>query len=337
MGVGDKMEWKLEITKKLEDLGNELASSIAILNLPAANYCEKRAEQVLLPDGTLQQSCLGCVAQDIKAGKRMPIEHIFNIIDYFSENHNTQFLTINGRGDPFHPILKSETLEKIAHADSKGMQSYVFTAGNNLDDHTCRALADQGVNIMISLLGNRFIDADFFRGKTYSGSEGRLQNEAVIAENLRRLMGAYSDSESQAMEGTTRIGMNYVVTTSDIEDGCKKVSTLKGAANENRVFFVCNAEFEPHPDKEVQHKLQEIVREYSDFNLSHSTSVGGQCQMGAGSSATVDYDGTLYRCPYMDSGGDGNFVQLDSQGVSKVLKQYMEDRKYVCVIRKTKK
>src|SRR3989344_1170218 len=101
-------EKKLEITKKLEDLASagELDNGIAILNLPSANFCEKRAERVQVRE-TLQQSCFGCVTQGIKSKDYLGIDDIKRIIDFFSAEYGTRFITINGRGDPFHPKLKS--------------------------------------------------------------------------------------------------------------------------------------------------------------------------------------------------------------------------------------
>ena len=53
----EKNEKKLEITKRLEELAEEgvLDRTITILNLPAANYCEKRAEIVEQLDGSFQK------------------------------------------------------------------------------------------------------------------------------------------------------------------------------------------------------------------------------------------------------------------------------------------
>ena len=77
------MELKLEITKKLKDVGDSLDSTIAILNLPAANLCEKRAEVVRTSNGSFEQSCKGCVTQKIKSGEGLPFDKIKEIIDFF--------------------------------------------------------------------------------------------------------------------------------------------------------------------------------------------------------------------------------------------------------------
>ena len=302
------MEYKLEILQELENLKEKLHHKdfIAILNLPAINYCEKRAEMIKLSNGELQQACKGCVTQGIIPKGRLSINEIKKIIDFFVENYGTRFITINGRGNPFHRDIKKETLEKIEYAFSKGIQSYIFTAGNNLDKKTCKVLAKNKANIMISLFGNRFIDAEFFKGKKYSAPKGKhMQNEKELAENLRNLIKIHKDKSVLFSNGSTRIGMNYVISETDLADKCKKIKLLKEEIIKNGIFFICNTNFEPHPNLKIQEKLKELAKIYSDFHLSHSTAVEGQCQMGAGSSATVDYDGELYRCPYMDGKGDG--------------------------------
>jgi hypothetical protein len=191
---------------------------------------------------------------------------------------------------------------------------------------------------MISLFGNRFIDADFFAGKKYLSAPKPLQNQAEIAANLRRLIEIYSVQPHQPEKGATRIGMNYVVSQDDLNDCGAKLAELKQSANNAGVFFVCNTNFEKHRDEDIQNLLEQMANQYSDFYLRHSTAVNGQCQMGAGSSATVDYDGTLLRCPYMDnSDGDGIFQNLLPQQVVEILKIYMNDRQYSCIMRKHEK
>lgn len=326
------MELKLEITKKLEDIRDSLDNSIAILNLPAANLCEKRTEMVRAADGGLEQACKGCISQNIKIGERLPIGKLKEIVDFFSEDYQTRFLTINGRGNPFHPSLKKETLDKIAYASSRGIQSYVFTAGTNLDEGTCKRLAEHKANVMISLFGNKFIDEDFFKGKRYPSAREPLQNQAKIVRNLRMLIKTYVSSSPG--KGITRIGMNYVISESDMEDE-SKVRLLKEAANRNGVFLICNTNFLPHPNQKIRKRMQDIAIKHSNFHLRHSTYVNGRCQMGAGSSATVDYNGELYRCPYMDGKGDGKFQELSENQIKRVLSRYMKDRKYACVLRRT--
>jgi len=334
------VERKLEITKKLEALAQTgaLDSSIAILNLPSANYCEKRAERIYIGQ-KLQQSCFGCVTQRIISNSCLKIEEIKIIIDFFIQKYGTQFITINGRGDPFHPRLKEDNLEKIRYAYSQyGVQAYVFTAGDNLDEKTCQTLADCEANIMISLFGNGFIDAGFFKGQEYPTSTRPLQNQAEIAQNLRRLISIYKLRLNQPEEGTTRLGMNYVVSEGDLIDSGAKLKALKQATNDSGIFFVVNTNFQKHPDYETQRIFEEHAYEYSDFHLRHSTFVNGQCQMGAGSSATLDFDGMLLRCPYMDNAeGNGRFQNLSLERVKEILKWYMEDRSYPCVMRKHKK
>ena len=327
------MQHKLEITKKLEDLGVHLYRNdfVAVLNMPTANKCEKRAEQVEI-NGRTQQACRNCVTQGIPSGRRLSLQQSVKIIDYFAGNYGTRFLTVNGRGDPFHPELKAETLGKIKHAKGRGVQSYVFTAGNNLDEPTCDFLACNEVNVMISLYGNKFIGPEFFEGVVYPQSTGRLQNQAKIAGNLRRLIGTYN---SRKPEQGTRIGMNYVVLEEDLRD-VERIRALQEAENNNRVFFVCNTPLKPHPNPAVQEQLRYLAREFSDFHISHSTGVNGQCQMGAGSSVTIDYDGTFYRCPYMSGRGDGNFLTLAELERRAVVKSYLSDRGWVCVMRGTR-
>jgi sulfatase maturation enzyme AslB (radical SAM superfamily) len=331
------MEKKLEITSKLEELGHSdsLDSIIAILNLPTANFCEKRGERVLTQDGS-KQSCEGCITQGIKSPNRMAPLLIKKVIEFFAQNYGTRWITINGRGDPFHPELKSETIEKICYARRQwDIGSYVFTAGNNLDEATCRILAEHGVNVMISLFGNQFINADFFYGKKYFKREKPFQDEAEIAKNLRRLISTYKESSNQPKSGTTRIGMNYVVSPSDLDDKHQKLKELKAAANEQDLFFACNTPFSPHQEEAIQLELESLAREYSNFHQRHTTAVNDQCQMGAGSSATVDFDGTLLRCPYMDNQkqGDGKIHDLTESKLKKVLSFYMQDRSLPCVMR----
>ncbi len=332
---------KLDITKKLEDLARDgtLNDIIAILNLPSANFCEKRAELVNI-EGILQSSCLGCITKGIISNDYLGIDDIKKVIDYFAEKHRTRFITINGRGDPFHPRLKELNLAKMRYAyDKYGIQAYVFTSGDNLDEQTCQTLAHNDANVMISLYGNQFIDADFFAGKEYPVAQRPMQNQAKIAENLRRLVGIYKQYSSQSEQGTTgqrttKIGMNYVVSEKDLADGAAKLSALKYAANDNHIFFVVNTNFQRHQDDELQSQMEQLAYEYSDFHLRHSTAINGQCQMGAGSSATVDYDGMLLRCPYMDSEkGDGKFQELSPAELEKVLTKYNQDRLRMCVMR----
>lgn len=334
------VERKLEITEKLENLAQEgaLDEGIAILNLPSANYCEKRAERIYV-DGRLQQSCFGCVTQSIKLGDYLGIGGIKKVVGFFVEHYETRFITVNGRGDPFHPRLKEDNLEKIHCAHERyGIQAYIFTAGNNLDERTCQALAENEANVMISLFGNWFIDADFFAGKEYPAASKPLQNQAVVAENLRRLIGVYKKHLHQPEEGTTRVGMNYVVSEKDLEDGGAKVRALKQAANDNEIFFLVNTNFQKHIGGRTQRLFEQFAHEYSDFHLRHSTVVNGQCQMGAGSSATIDFDGMLLRCPYMDNKeGEGKFQDLSPERIKKILKKYTEDRSYPCVMRKHQK
>lgn len=330
------MELKLEITKKLEEMAKEgtLDRSIAILNLPSANYCEKRGELIVV-EGKQQQACFGCVTQGMKTRGALTRDQVRETIDFFAENYCTRFITINGRGDPFHPMLRESNIEKIAYARERwGMHVYVFTAGNNLDEDLCTVLAENEANVMISLFGNKFIDADFFRGKEYKQMPKPFQNQAEIAENLRRLMRTYREAGKQPGEGTTRLGMNYVVSYVDLADE-ERICALKQAANENGLYFGSNTNFVPHQDANIQRTLEMLARKYTNFGLRHSTAVNDRCQMGAGSSATVDFDGTLLRCPYMNGkDGDGRFHDLSKSGREEVLERYQQyARLPPCVLR----
>ncbi|PIN93619.1 hypothetical protein COU54_02355 [Candidatus Pacearchaeota archaeon CG10_big_fil_rev_8_21_14_0_10_31_24] len=334
-------EYKLEITKKLEDMDAEgtLDSSVAILNLPSANYCEKRVERVEVSGG-LQQSCLGCVTQKIKTDSALGIDEIKKSIDHFAKEFSTKFITINGRGDPLNPKVRDDNLEKIRYAHEKyDIKAYLFTAGNNLDDSVCQTLADCEVNVMMSLFGNRFIHSDFFSGRDYPSVQRPLQNQKDIASNFRRLISVYKNHEKQPEIGTTRLGMNYVISTKDLEESEHTLRELKESVNRNRIFFVCNTSFLKNENLEVQNELSVKAQQYTDFNLRHSTAVKGQCQMGAGSSATLDYDGMLLRCPYMDNKtqGNGKFSDLTDAERRNVIQSYMKDREFPCVMRKHQK
>ncbi|MBU0526970.1 hypothetical protein KKE92_00680 [Candidatus Micrarchaeota archaeon] len=317
---------KLEITKKLETMakkparfGSLLEDSVAILNLPAIFRCQKE--------------CTSCVMQgrpriDREKEGRLPLWMMLKAISRFRESFGTKFVTINGRGDPLHPSLVDETLEKIAFSNSRGIGSYIFTAGENLDDEVCRMLAWQGANVMISLFGNAFVDADFFDGKKYQGKEG------IVAKNIRTLISAFERSEKQPEEGLTRLGMNYVVGEKDIVNQSRLMS-LRAAANEHGIFFICNVNFREETDRLLRKKIREIAKQNSDFGLEHSTYVDGVCQMGAGSSITIAPDGEIYRCPYMLDGSDGNITTITLEKLSRILSGHIRDRKFSCVLRKT--
>ncbi len=331
------MERMLEITYLLQQNKETLAERVAVLNLPTANFCKKRAELVRNSAGALEQACYGCITQQIPRGERMSLPQIKEIIDYFAREHQTMFITINGRGDPFHPALAHETREKIRYAAERwDIQAYVFTAGSHLTTDLCSFLAESNTNVMISLYGNRFIDANFFRGKQYSSAQKPLQNEAEIAYNLRRLIETYTEGTlfAQTEGNTTRLGMNYVVSEDDLRDKQKKLAELKRAANAAGLFFICNTPFTAHSRPEIQQQLEHVANQYSNFHLRHSTAVEGQCQMGAGSAVTVDYDGTLLRCPYMHtSHGNGKFFELSREERKSIIQEYYEDRKFPCVMR----
>lgn len=314
---------KLEITHKLEQLAkspsgkfkNRLRDSVAVLNLPAPYYCEK--------------GCRGCFTRNNpnvirEGGEKLPIQKIKEIIDFFAENYGTQFITINGRGDPFHPWIAWDTMGKIEHAKSREMQAYVFTSGDNLNEKICRILAESKANVTMSLLGNPFIDAEFFNGKQYR------ENNWEIAENIRRIIREYKKIPGPLEQGITRLGMNYVVSGWDLRNP-NKLRELKAAANEEGIFFVCNVDFFGPVDQ----RISELANENSDFGLVHSTFVDGRCQMGAGSSITVVSNGDIYRCPYLMNGGEGKITEMAPDRIKAIIYSYLNDREYSCILRKT--
>ncbi len=310
------MAKKLEITRKLERMGKDLKSRIAILNLPAPYYCTK--------------GCKGCISSDkgsIARERRGRIE-FRGLIKLFAGQHGTRFITVNGRGDPFHPMVVAETLEKIRYAYGEGMQSYVFSAGQNLEESICDFLAGYKANVMISLFGNSFMDESFFDGRSYSGRQGE------IADNIRRLMAIYAEAD-QPEKGTTRIGMNYVISENDLESP-ERVRALRKAAECRGIFFICNTNFGISLDGKIMERLRIFAAENSTSGMAHSTFVDGRCQMGAGSSITIAPDGEIYRCPYMLEGGDGKITEISNSDLRKILDRYLEDRSYFCILRKTR-
>ncbi len=312
---------KLEITHKLELMRDKLPRSIAIVNIPVAFHCT--------------HMCKGCISRSsgrelIKKERKekLPREEIRKVIDHFKNKYDTKFITVNGRGDPFHPEIVEDTNNRIIHAHRDGMLSYIFTAGDHVEGSIHNLLSEFNTNVMISLFGNGFIDADFFSRKEYSG------RRAEIAKNLRTLIRTFQRSSRQPREGLTRIGMNYVVRETDLKDR-NRLAELREAANENGIFFICNTDFFPHEEPEIRERIRKLATENNDFNLVHSTAIDGVCQMGAGSSATIAPNGELYRCPYMNEGSDGYFTEMSEEQRAKILIEYMNQRKYACVLRKT--
>jgi MoaA/NifB/PqqE/SkfB family radical SAM enzyme len=330
---------ELEITKELKDLAKKgkLDNSVAILNMPAANECEKRKQLIMAPSGELVPACGICVTQLILDKNRISPNQIRQVIDYFAQNHETKFITIPGEGNPLHPKVKQETLDKIRYASSKGIQAYTFNAGNGLDEKTCQILADNKTNVMMSLRGNPFIDADFFRGKQYPSSTGKLQNQARIAEMFRRLIKTYQDNSNQPEQGTTRLGMNYTVTEIDLRDNGRKLTDLRKAAEDNGIFVVANTEFDLYSNPQTN---QETKKRLGALTFGHSTSVNGVCQMGAGWSITISPEGYILRCPYLGKEmSRGNLFtkskELDYNLIERVLGEFKTERKYACVLRQT--
>jgi MoaA/NifB/PqqE/SkfB family radical SAM enzyme len=324
-----QVEKKLEITRRLEaraapngNFKNRLRGTFSILNLPAPFHCGR--------------ACKGCINRQPGARKTLEEENrgalspqqTKDIISLFAEKYGTLFITVNGRGDPFHPKVAEETLEKISHANSLGMQAYVFTAGDNLDARTSRFLAESGTNVMISLFGNQFLGAEFFDGEAYS------RRDAKVAANLRTLIAEYMSSSNQPEDGITRIGMNYVLGPDDADDHTR-LARLKLAANQNGIFFICNRDFDTGAHAEHNGVLTALARAYSDFGLPHSTFADGVCQMGAGSSITIAANGDVYRCPYMLEGSDGNVLSMGEDGITLLFARYLANREYCCIVRKT--
>jgi MoaA/NifB/PqqE/SkfB family radical SAM enzyme len=324
----------LRITRELEQLAEEgtLDERIAMLNLPGPNLCGKRLEWRVDDDGELRQSCEGCVTQPL--GNRahwLDDETVRGLIDRFAARYETRWVTVTGWGDPFHPVVKPQTLLKVAFAHERGLGSYLFTAGDNLDQATCDFLARTKTDVMLSLYGNPFLDARFFEGKTaYSSGRGRIQDEARIAHSFRRLIASLRQEPLPA--GLTRVGMNYVLTKRDLRDQ-SRVQELKAAANEHGVYFVANLDFKQNPDEKVQERLVSLAQSVNG-SRAHSTMVHGHCRMGVGS-VTVAYDGTLYACPYLSGEGDGNINLLDEAGLDWIVRGYMADRRFACAYRKT--
>ena len=128
--------------------------------------------------------------------------------------------------------------------------------------------------------------------------------------------------------------MNYVVTESDLGDQGAKVRALKHSANEHGIYFVCNVPFERERyDPVIWMRLKTMAEQYSDFGKSHSTTVDGQCQMGAGSGVTVDFNGALLRCPYMPtSEGKGKFLDLTPAERDQRIAEFREETR-ACVMR----
>jgi len=332
---------KLEIPKKLEDLAKEgtLDRIIAILNLPAEFHCEKFYEKRQSPDGLWIQSCKDCVAEKDIPKTRLQIDKIKEIIDYFASNQGTNFIAIPGRGNPLHPKVREETLEKIRYASTKGLQSYLFSASNGLTEDICRTLAEKGTNVMMSLRGNPFIDAEFFSGKNYPISTGNKQNKARIAENFRRLITAYRESPNQPESGTTRLAMNYVVTEADLIDNGKRINYLKQATLDSGILLVTNPEFDIYTNPKISAETRERIL---SLTSPHSTMVNGQCRMGARSSLTIDSDGKILRCPYLPRElGYGNVLtkdgRLDIERIQRALTEYASGKAYACVARESLK
>ncbi|MFC1753159.1 hypothetical protein ACFL96_07160 [Thermoproteota archaeon] len=312
------MEHRLEIVNEIEKL-DDLDDIIAILNLPDARLCA--------------HGCPECITSDFDADfdKRISIDRFKEVIDFFHENYDIKWITRHGYGDVFHRKLAEMTLDVINYSSSKGIKSFIFTAGDNLYENVCNSLAENQVNIMISLLGNPWFDAEFFNRKQPNGKQ------TVIADNIRRLIMKYQENGVLNPEkGKTRIGLNYVGSEDDVNDETR-LKELKIAANDNGLYFLCNTNFNTHPNPKIQEKIVGLSRKYADFNHPHSILIRGQCRMGARSAATVNYKGTMYNCPYLDDKGDGNFFDMTDTERKTIIEGYKNDTETQCGLRGTKK
>jgi len=324
----------LHVTDMLRKRKKDLDSIIAILNLPRPFFCARQGRKVIDTSGKIDVSCKGCIAgKDAYAKAPLAIDKIKDAIDYFKANYGTIITTVTGKGDPFHPNVVDDTLGIVRHSAKMGIVPYVFTAGDHLDDRVIGTLADAGANIMISLLGNPFIDAGFFAGKAYPRmNKPGFVDPYTIAANIRKLIKAYRRVPTPA--GTSRIGFNYVIKPADLADATK-VKGLRDAITDAGLFLICNPYFGHDIDAATTKALRAMAKAYSHFGLTHSTGFDGRCHVGAGSSCTIDYDGRLLRCPHLTTSGDGDFFSLRASGaLDGVLKGYMKDRKYSCTVRK---
>ncbi len=328
---------KLAITRGLEvahENGDMRTGRVLVLNLPAPFYCTRGCRE-----------CISKSQPGISNEKQAPLapETIRKAIDLFATGYGTRYITINGRGDPFHPQIREETLRKIGHAsDRYGIQSYVFTAGDGLDPELCEFLNDRKANVMISLLGNPgLVDPRFFQGAGHTGFKG------IIAENIRRLIETYRTSDRGVDTEITRLGMNYVVFPDDLAESRRALLLeFKMAAEGAGVYLGANLPFDLvrfQPD--TVRELRGLAVELSSGGIVHSTVVNGVCQMGAGSSLTMAANGDVYRCPYQ-GGGPGqeslgtiracsSLGEMDDR-VFKILEKInAAGQQFACVMRRT--
>ncbi|MBN2121498.1 hypothetical protein JW721_00360 [Candidatus Micrarchaeota archaeon] len=323
------MQKQLEIMHAMQNIASthngkmSLRRKFRILNLPGTFHCEEQCRKCINREGSAAN------AHFRELNGKLPMKATKQLISLFARRFGTKFVAISGRGDPFHPRVAQETMQKIAHATSEGVRSYVFTQGNNLSPQICRFLSNHGVNVMIGLAGNNtFIDEKFFKGAAYGG------RSAEIATSLRTLFLAYTYCSNPPAYGLTRLGMNYVLGING-EPDLDKLAALKDAANGNGIYFVCNTPLHSEEGRKHKRKMAALALAYSDFNLPHSTYADGRCQMGAGSSITIAPNEDVYRCPHMMEGSMGNIMLLKEEPLTALFSRCLGDRRHACVIRKT--
>ncbi|MBI2572331.1 hypothetical protein HYV86_00565 [Candidatus Woesearchaeota archaeon] len=348
----------LEIVADLEQVARaarlDLNQLPYILNLPDVNVCEKRSQYVFENDKKVQ-ACRGCVTSPFAGDDRiLSLDQSIMILDFAKEHFDIGWITINGYGDPLSGAvmpdgntIKQRTIAKIQHAARLGVRSYVFNAGDNLDPQTADIFVENGVNVMWSLFGNKFVDADFFGGREYDEplqlrGTAQQQNPARIAANLRDFISTMNRKAHSPKDGITRLGMNYVFTEHDRENP-QRVERLSQAAQEHGIAFMCNTPFGT-----TDIILKQAAKQYVPNQRSHSTSVYvpslgmEQCQMGAGAVITVGAYGNIGQCPYVaphqDLQQNGNIV-LKNGGINLQLLENITrhlNREYLCLPRGTR-
>jgi hypothetical protein len=218
-------------------------------------------------------------------------------------------------------------MHKISCASELGIQALLFTSGDHVDPELAASLARHRSNLVVSLFGNPFVDADFLADHTVHPAFSE-----PAARGLYYLMSAYAlEPESES----TRIAFNYVVSESDLRDPTR-LAALKVAIESHGFCLVCNTDFFPekyHAD--VWAALGRLAIEYSTLGNPHTTVVDGVCQMGAGSSFTIAANGDIYRCPYLVGNPDGNITVISPEELDGLISKYKLHREFACVFRRT--